>query len=218
MDERRAKDQIKDILEGEEYKAYQDESQGLLAGWWQRAQEWLAEQLQKINPSFGPTDAAASGILITLIVIVLAVLLVIVFFMVRTRVRIRKFRSNKPLQSLNEMEWSYSSHLEEAYKQEALHDYSKATRHMFLALLLYFHEREYLEARVWKTNWEYYDELQRVNQGWADRFYKLALLFDEVAYGERDVNESEYLQYKHQAEEWLGNGEDPSLDRLREGR
>lgn len=203
MNENKARDQIEEILDGKEYKAYLQENQGLLAGWWEKAKEWIQEQLQKIDPSFEPTGAAASGILITMIVIIVVILLIIAFISVRNGVRRRKFRSNKPLKSMNEMEWSYTRHLEEAYKQEALKEYSKATRHMFLALLLYFHEQDYLEARVWKTNWEYYDELRKVNHEWADRFYRLALLFDEVAYGEREVQENEYLHYKQESHSWI---------------
>lgn len=207
LNENRARDQIEDILEGEEYKAYLQNDQGLLSGIWEKAKEWIRDLLGNIDPSLEPTGGAASGILITLIVIVVGILLILTFNAVRNGVRKRRFRSNKPLQSLNEMEWSYIRHLEEARKQEELGDYSKATRHMFLALLLYFHEREYLEARVWKTNWEYYDELRKVNQRWADRFYRLALLFDEVAYGEREVEKEEYLHYKQEARSWLENGD-----------
>ncbi|WP_061810312.1 DUF4129 domain-containing protein [Rossellomorea vietnamensis] len=207
LNENRARDQLEEILEGEEYKAYLQDHQGLLSGLWEKAKEWIRDLLGNIDPSLEPTGGAASGILITLIVIVVGILLLIAFNAVRNGVRRRKFRSNKPLQSMNEMEWSYTRHLEEARKHEDLGDYSKATRHMFLALLLYFHEREYLEARVWKTNWEYYEELRKVNQRWADRFYRLALLFDEVAYGEREVEKEEYLHYKQEARSWLENGD-----------
>ena len=206
LNENNARDGIKDILEGEEYQAYLQSNQGLLAGWWEKAKDWIRDLLGNIDPALEPTGGAASGILITLLVIGVAILLYFAFMAVRNGVRKRKFRSNKPLQSMDEMEWSYSSHLEEAHEQEALGNYSKATRHMFLALLLYFHEKEYLEARVWKTNWEYYDELRKVNQKWADRFYMLALLFDEVAYGEREVSEDEYIHYKQEAHGWLENG------------
>ena len=67
---------------------------------------------------------------------------------------------------------------------------------MFLALLLYFHEKEWLEARIWKTNWEYYEEIRKVNQEWADQFYHLALLFDEATYGERKVDKEEYIRFE----------------------
>ncbi|MEI2665288.1 DUF4129 domain-containing protein [Rossellomorea sp. LJF3] len=207
LNENRARDQLEDILEREEYQAYLQNNQDLLSGMWEKAKEWIRGLLGNIDPSLEPTGGAASGILITLIVLVVGILLLIAFSAVRNGVRRRRFRSNKPLQSMNEMEWSYTRHLEEARKQEDLGDYSKATRHMFLALLLYFHEREYLEARVWKTNWEYYDELRKVNQRWADRFYRLALLFDEVAYGEREVEKEEYLHYKQEARSWLENGD-----------
>ncbi|NMH70844.1 DUF4129 domain-containing protein [Bacillus sp. RO3] len=203
LNENKARDQIKEIMDSKEYQEYDRESQGPLASWWEKAKEWLSKQLEALFPSFEPTGGAASGILITLVVIAVAILLIVAFYSIRGSVRKRRFRMNKPLQSMNELEWSYDRHFEEAQNQEELDDYSKATRHIFLALLLYFHEKEYLEARVWKTNWEYYDELRKVNQEWADRFYKLALLFDEVAYGERTVDEEEYLPYKQEALGWL---------------
>ena len=207
LNEDRARDRIEEILDGEEYQAYLSNDQGLFAGWWEKAKEWIRELLGNINPAFEPTGGGASGILIILIVLVVVILLLFAFKAFQNGVRRRKFRSNKPLQSLNEMEWSYSRHLEEAEKQESVGNYSKATRHMFLALLLYFHEKEYLEARVWKTNWEYYDELRKVNQKWADRFYRLALFFDEAAYGERDVTEEEYIHYKEEAQGFLESGD-----------
>ncbi|MBN8192230.1 DUF4129 domain-containing protein [Bacillus sp. NTK074B] len=207
LDEKRARDGIEEILDGEEYQAYLRENQGVLAGWWEKAKEWIQEMLGNINPALEPTGGGASGILITLIVMAVGALLFFAFHAVRNGLRRRKFRLNKPMQSMDEMEWSYSTHLEEAHRHEAIGDYSKAIRHMFLALLLYFHEREYLEARMWKTNWEYYDELRKVNQKWADRFFELALLFDEVAYGERQVSEREYARYKQEAFRWLDNGD-----------
>ena len=87
-----------------------------------------------------------------------------------------------------------------------LTDYTLSTRHLFLALLLYFHEKEWLEARIWKTNWEYYDELKKVNQEWAEQFYHLAYFFDEVTYGERNVQKEEYIQFHNEAMKWLGEG------------
>ncbi|WP_173104690.1 DUF4129 domain-containing protein [Bacillus sp. KH172YL63] len=214
LDENKARDHIEDILNGKEYRAYRERNDDLMTSLWEKAKEWIEGLLGKINPAFEPTGAASSSILIILIVIAVAVLLVFTFAAIRNGARRRKFRSNKPLQSLNEMNWSYSRHLEEALKQESLGDYSKATRHIFLALLLYFHEQSYLEAKAWKTNWEYYDELRKVNQGWADRFYELALLFDEVAYGEREVEATEYLHCKEEVLRWVDAGNDPAFNRV----
>src|SRR5699024_4298162 len=102
------------------------------------------------------------------------------------------FRNHRPLKYISENEWSSHNHLSEAEKQASAGNYSVAVRHMFLALLLYFHENDMVEAKSWKTNWDYCDELRKVNQPLAEQFYHLALLFDEVFYGERVMTRDEY--------------------------
>lgn len=76
-----------------------------------------------------------------------------------------------------------------------------------MALLLFFHDKEWLEAKLWKTNWEYYDELRKVKQAWADEFYDLALVFDEVAYGEYEIDQVEYNQFREKTFAWLEHSE-----------
>ncbi len=198
-----ARAELEDILSDKEYRAYYNNSKSIIETLWDKANEWLAEQLSKLFPSFEPTGTMTSTSLIITIVIVTALLLFILFVVVRNRTCTHKFREHKPLHSLSEMKWSYQRHLSEARTQEALGEYNLATRHMFLALLLSFHEKEWLEARVWKTNWEYYDELLKVNRKGADQFYNLALLFDEVTYGERIVHKQEYFHYRDETMKWL---------------
>ncbi|WP_268872907.1 DUF4129 domain-containing protein [Neobacillus fumarioli] len=77
--------------------------------------------------------------------------------------------------------------------------------------MLYFHEKNWLEARIWKTNWDYYDELRRVDLQEADQFYRLAQIFDEVTYGERTVSKEEYVQFKQEAMKWLGERRENSI-------
>jgi hypothetical protein len=108
---------------------------------------------------------------------------------------------------MKEINWSFQQHLIEARKLEDLEDYTLSTRHLFLALLLYFHEKEWLVAKIWKTNWEYYDELRKVNQQCADQFYLLASFFDEVTYGERKVQKKEYIQFQMGAMKWFEENE-----------
>ncbi|WP_218212222.1 hypothetical protein, partial [Pseudomonas sp. 2822-15] len=90
------------------------------------------------------------------------------FLIARTVNRKRIYRDHKPLEAMKELNWSYQNHLDEALRKERLQDYSLATRHLFLALLLYFHDVKWLEARIWKTNWEYYEELKQVNEESAE--------------------------------------------------
>ncbi|MFZ3587774.1 DUF4129 domain-containing protein [Bacillus sp. DJP31] len=210
-----ARDDIKDILDDKEYRIYDNDSRNIFEILWEKSYEWLTEQLAKLFSSFEPTGAMTGTILLVGIVVVMTLLFVILLVVVRNRTRKHPFRDHKPLHSLSEMKWSYQRHLLEARTHEVVEEYNLATRHMFLALLLYFHEKGWLEARVWKTNWEYYDELLKVNQNGADHFYNLALLFDEVTYGERKIQKEEYIQYRNDAKKWLEVSieQDSSLER-----
>ncbi|MBS4199249.1 DUF4129 domain-containing protein [Bacillus sp. FJAT-49732] len=200
----KAKDEIRDILNNKEYQVYANDSKSIFTIWWERAKEWIANQLEKLFPSLESASHAAAGpLLIAIIVIIVAMVFILAFLLVRRQVRQRKYKDHKPFQSLKEMEWTFQSHVEESERQESLGELTLATRHLFLSLLLYFHEKEWLIARIWKTNWEYYDELRKVNKEWAERFYNLALLFDEITYGDKTVNKDEYIQYKSQVMEWI---------------
>ena len=191
-----AKDELKKILNEQEYTNYIDQSSNLFSIWWEKAKNWLADQLAELLPSFEKTSMLAEPILIIIIVAVLSLIAITLFIVVRNRRQKWKLRETTPLQSMKEIDWSYQMHLTEAMKQEDLKNFSTATRHLFLALLLYFHEKEWLEARIWKTNWEYYEELKKVNQQSANQFHHLAFFFDEATYGERHVQKDEYFQFQ----------------------
>ncbi|WP_078548791.1 hypothetical protein [Litchfieldia alkalitelluris] len=191
-----ARKEIANILDGKEYQMYQPRSKGFFEALWDHIEGWIADLLMKLLPSVGASSGLASTILIVLIIIVIVILFIVVFLSLRRRKRNRIFHDNQPLTSKNEMQWSYLKHLNEAESQGELGEYTRSTRHLFLALLLYFHEKEWLLARIWKTNWDYYEELQKVSQSSANKFYNLALLFDEITYGERLVDHQGYLQYQ----------------------
>ncbi|MDC3414178.1 DUF4129 domain-containing protein [Aquibacillus sp. 3ASR75-11] len=202
LQENKARDELQAILDGQEYQKYYNDK-SMIEIWWENVKEWLADLLAKWFPSIEASGNTAGAIMVGIVVAVVIVLLIVLVLLFRNRQRARTFRNHQPIQSINEMNWSYKQHLEEATKQEELGIYALSTRHLFLALLLYFHDKGWLEAKVWKTNWEYYDELLKVNQHRASAFYDLALLFEEVTYGERDLNHEEYDQYKSKIEKWL---------------
>ncbi|MBY0120460.1 DUF4129 domain-containing protein [Bacillus sp. S/N-304-OC-R1] len=211
LDKELAQEELQKILEGNEYRVYYDQSQNLFQLWWKEAKKWISDRLSNLFPSFEPSGNVSSFILIVMIIIIIALLGFVLFFTLRNRMRNRLLRNNNPLQSNIELNWTYHQHMNEAEKQELLGNYNLSTRHMFLALLLYFHEKEWLEARIWKTNWEYYDELQKVNSRWADQFFYLAYLFDEATYGERNINKEEYSRFKKEAMFWISD-QNVSLD------
>ncbi|MCM2606855.1 DUF4129 domain-containing protein [Rossellomorea marisflavi] len=202
LNEGKARDQLEDILDDPEYQAYQQDP-GFFSELWNKALEAIAKAIEAIFPAVEPTARASSIILIGIIACLIIALVVIVIVLVSRKVKRRKLNERKPLQSMNELEWSYKRHMKEAESFAASGNHSQATRHMFLALLLYFHEKEWLKAMVWKTNWDYYDELRKINKEWADRFYKLAIVFDQVAYGEREVDATEYASFRDEALELI---------------
>src|SRR5690348_10296201 len=143
LDSSKGREEIEEILQGKEYQAYYD-SKSLLVIWWEKAKNWIAEQLAKLFPSIEPAAFEAGPVLAAIIITVFVLLGLTVFLLIRKRNRNKTFRDTKPLQSTEEMHWSYQKHLAEARKLEAVEDYTRSTRHLFLALLLYFHEKEWL--------------------------------------------------------------------------
>ncbi|GHH99068.1 DUF4129 domain-containing protein [Neobacillus kokaensis] len=211
LDANKARDELKDILNQKEYRVY-DESKGLFATWWDNAKQWIADKLEDLFPSVNIADSAAGSILLIIVIVVVLLLLAIsAYFLIRNHRRNKVLRKHKPLQSRNELNWSYSQHVREAERLEALSDFTGAVRHLFLGLLLFFHEKGWLEARFWKTNWEYYEELRKIDQSRAEQFFHLAQFFDEVTYGEREVKSKEYIQFyenvmKELKEDLFGGG------------
>lgn len=204
FDTNKARDDLEEILKTKEYRVYY-ESKGFIATWWEQAKEWIATQLEKLFPAIDSASRASGPILIAVIIIVIILLALSTLLLIRNMKRNRTLRKQKPLQSLKEMNWTSQRHLEEAKKQENLEDYRLSTRHLFLALLLSFHEKGMLEARIWKTNWDYYDELRKVDLQKAEQFYQFAQFFEEVTYGERNVRKEEYLQFHHETRKVLGD-------------
>lgn len=202
IDENHARDELESILSQKEYTDYY-KPPGLLETLWEKAKQWVLEQLMKLFPSMEASNAMASTIVLIAIIVGIAVLAILAIWLIRYTNRKRKYRNQTPFQSRDDMNWSFHMHVEEAKSQEAQGQYSAATRHLFLALLLYFHEKKWLEAKIWKTNWEYFEELKKVNRADADEFYHLALMFDEVTYGEKVVEQAEYEQYRLAAMKWL---------------
>ncbi|MBU9722369.1 MULTISPECIES: DUF4129 domain-containing protein [Bacillaceae] len=198
-----ARRQLEEILNQREYQIYYEDTRGFLTRLIDTVQTWVMEQLARLFPAIQTSTTVSSIIFILIIIAIILILGVVLFFTVRTLNRKRLYRDNKPLQNRKEKNWSFDMHLSESKKQEELGDYSQAARHLFLALLLYFHDINWLEARIWKTNWEYYEELRKVNEDSAEFFYEFVLIFDQITYGERQISKEEYMSYQSQAVQWL---------------
>lgn len=190
------KEKFEEILSRKEYQIYYEDTRSL----WQRIKDWfqelIADILGKLFPALESTTNIA-GIIVTVLVIALVIILGYVLYRVSRNRRLkRRYEQSPPLADLHEMDWTHEDHLEQANLKGDEGEYEQGIRHLFLGLLLYFHHIEWVEAQIWKTNWEYYAELKKVNKQSAKSFNELVLLFDQVTYGKRKVINKEYEQYK----------------------
>ncbi|HET7629428.1 MAG TPA: DUF4129 domain-containing protein [Bacillales bacterium] len=203
-----ARTELQKILSQREYRIYRNDHENVLKDWWDSAVAWILDQLSNVMPSIEPSDGVATGILYSVIGVLLASLAILAFLAVRTFQRKRRFREKQLLGSMTETDLSVREHLVEAQKREAEEQFASAVRHLFLALLLHCHEKEWLAARSWKTNGEYFDELRNINGRLASAFNKLALFFDEVFYGYRMISKEECERYRNDVLKWLAEGEE----------
>ncbi|WP_413375327.1 DUF4129 domain-containing protein [Alkalihalobacillus sp. 1P02AB] len=199
IDPNHAREELEHILSDREYTIYYEDHRGLIEKTIDRIINWIVEQISKLFPNIEEVANGNGYLIFGLVVTGVVLLLIALFFLIRTIQRKRRFRDNKPLHSLSEKEWTYEMYMKEAENLENEGDYTKATRHLFLAILLYFDRREWLLAKPWKTNWEYYDELRSSSKERAERFFEFALLFDRATYGDHRVNLNEYERFKQEA-------------------
>lgn len=198
-----AKERLRDILNQKEYTVYNEENRNIIQQWWDGAKEWFRNLVFEWLSALEPSAGFADTLFVILIGVMILLLLLTLFLVIRSVSRKRNLKEQQPFQSMNELEWSVGRHLREAKSQADVENYSVAARHQFLALLLYFHERKWLKAHVWKTNWDYFAELERKSKQRASAFYELAQTFDETFYGGRPMNEKEYTVYMEKIQKWL---------------
>ncbi|MCP1158666.1 DUF4129 domain-containing protein [Bacillus infantis] len=208
-DAEQARKELSEILEDREYTVYQNQGESFLEKLREKFFTWLEELFPQIEFSSGSSGA------FPFIMILAGVLFIgiVMFAAARAAKRQKILQEQQPLDRAAEISWSYKKHLEEAGKHEESGDLTKGARHIFLALLLWFNEYGWLNAKIWKTNWDYYEELKRTDTKTAEVFYSLSALFDRAAYGGQSIKASEFQQFKREALRLMDNSAN-----LQEGR
>ncbi|GAE29693.1 DUF4129 domain-containing protein [Halalkalibacter hemicellulosilyticus] len=204
----RARERIAEILDGREYTVYYEETRTLLERVISIVWEWLIEFIIELLPAMRASHEAANLVVIGLVIVGTIALIVALIFVARYLQRKRRFQDLPPIRSENEMKWSSQMHFQQLKVQEERGNDTQALRHLFLGFLLYFHEQSWLEARIWKTNWEYVYELEKVDKETSALFRDVALLFDRVTYGNVRVKNEEYLHYKEVVMAWIQSNQD----------
>lgn len=195
------RDELENILQRKEYQVYYEDHRSI----WKIIYDWAVEMLQKLLeklfPAFQSTPNLA-GFIVSLVVILFVIfLLVLLFKLWQKRRSKRKYEESVPLSNIHELNWTYKDHFNQAGLAEEARDYKQSIRHLFLALLLYYDEIEWLKAEVWKTNWEYYLELKKRANKEAGSFNQLAKTFDAVTYGRKKIEQTEFIRFKQELEE-----------------
>ncbi|MFC4402123.1 DUF4129 domain-containing protein [Gracilibacillus xinjiangensis] len=205
------KERLEDILSNREYQIYYEDNRGLLEKLWDKARGWINDLLSKIFDSFEPGSSVGNTIVLVIITGIVIAISLGIYFIIRYFTR-KNQAKHVLLQTTKEMEWRYTEHLKEADYFAQLQQYKHATRHYFLAFLLLLHERKHLEARLWKTNWEYYDDLKKADTQLAKGFYEAATFFERVTYGEKEVSESDFYHLKEKVDDWMKKVEQQSAE------
>ena len=201
-----AKEELQNILSGQEYRIYyQEDSANILQRWIERFGKWLNEILQNLFPNANITEKTAEWIIYGLTIIGFLFSIFLFFKLWKGFVRERRYYS-KPIGTAEDLALSSSLHLQEADRLTEKGEYRLSLRHIFLAFILYLDQHHWIDARPWKTNWEYYEELQERHSVLTEPFHQLAIKFEEVVYGGRPIQLDDFLVFRKQVDEWMNIG------------
>ncbi|WP_130859185.1 DUF4129 domain-containing protein [Gracilibacillus phocaeensis] len=190
-------EQLEEILSREEYQIYYEDHRNFLERAWDSFREWFQKNI--LARLFENWEASSTtGNIVTGVILFLLALVILIglIMLIMTIVRKKKLKHYKPLGQQGALDWSYLDHLQAAESCEANQEYHAATRHLFLALLLHLNQGKWLKAQQWKTNREYYQELQQTDPAMASPFYRFAIFFEKVMYGEHQITEADYQDFK----------------------
>lgn len=198
-------DELKGILSGQEYQAYYSKNNNVLLDLLDRLKNWLYSILKNIFPQ---TDVAktTSTWLAYGLVAVGALLILLLLFLLFSRF-VRQSHGNQAQLDRSKGETlTVESKLAEAHALAEQGEPSEALRVLFLGFILFLDQNHWLEAKSWKTNWEYLAELKEKAPHLANSFTILATKFEEAMYGGRPIAQDDYWQYHHQVKRWIHEG------------
>lgn len=195
----KAREELERILSEPQYQVYYRSDQNVLFTGLERLQNWLFDVLQKYFPETKAVSNAAEWMAYGILGVVILLLLLFLYRLSTRFVREGRLRE-KPVGTAAELTWSAREHLTAADRLAEKEEFQAALRHMFLAFILYLDQTNWIDAKPWKTNGDYYDEIKDHHKERAETFYVLALKFDETLYGGRPVSKEDFDTYREQIE------------------
>lgn len=204
IDPLKAREELENILSQKEYQAYYREDKNTLADLLDRLQEWLNRYLSKLLPQPEIRETTSEWISYGMVGLGIVIVLLLLLVFSSKVVRENRFYA-KPIGTETEFILSSESHLQEAEKRMEEGDLRSAQRHLFLAYLLSLDHQQWIEARAWKTNGEYLDELQNTQPEIAKTFRTLARRFEATWYGGRHISREDYMEFRQQVVSFVTN-------------
>jgi hypothetical protein len=195
---------LEEILSDREYQKYYRQEKNTLAELLEKFQEWINRHLSKVFPNVEVTENTSEWISYGMVGLGIAIVLLLLVMFSSRVVRENRFYS-KPIGTEAELTMSPQSHLSEALHLKKEGDIRLALRHLFLAYLLQLDQNKWIEAKAWKTNGEYYDELKAKHAELAKTFRSFAQQFEATWYGGKNMTEEDFEMYRQHIVELINH-------------
>ncbi|MDR3271646.1 MAG: DUF4129 domain-containing protein [Peptococcaceae bacterium] len=190
-----AAETIRNILAERAYAIYYEEKTSILQDLLAKLREKILYLLDKFLPDLD-IPASVSAVLAYVVIAFFILLLAgCVIYIVNHLLRHQHLQRQAVISS-RELRQSVVDHLNLAAECAAGEDLPAATRHLFLACILYLDQAGYVQARLWKTNGEYVEELRAGKPTLATVFDQLALKFEDGYYGGKLISREDYHRYR----------------------
>ena len=200
------REDLEGILATQDYKIYTQENKSVLQNLLASLKNWLQQILQNLFPHTDVAKKTSDWLSYGLIALGIFLLFLLLFLLLSRFVRHGRIHS-KEVRLAMDKPLTAQRQLAEAHKLAEAGDYSSALRILFLGFILYLDQNQRIEAKAWKTNWEYYAELKERTPQLANSFYKLAIKFEEAMYGGRPIAKDDYCFYSNQVRELIHEGD-----------
>ncbi len=200
------REDLQGILAGQEYQIYYREHQNILLDLLNRLRDWLYSILKNIFPQADAAQRASESLAYGLAALGVLLIFLMLFLLVSRFVRHGRVHP-KRMGTSKSLSQTVQHHLVEAHRLADQGEYAPALRYLFLGFILYLDQNRWIEAKAWKTNWEYFAELNARSPQLANCFTSLATKFEEAMYGGRPISRDDYRLYHNQVSRCLHEGE-----------
>lgn len=200
------REDLEGILATKEYRIYTRENKSVLQNLLESLKNWLQQVLHNIFPHTDIAKKTSDWLSYGLIALGIFLLFLLLFLLLSRFVGDGRIHLKEVPLAIDQP-LTAQRRLAEAHKLAEAGDYSSALRNLFLAFILYLDQNQRIEAKAWKTNWEYYAELKERAPQLADSFFKFAVKFEEAMYGGRPIASEDYWFYSNQVSDLIHEGD-----------